>query len=77
MTEAPESMTNSSVVSHDSIQIAFLIAGLDDLDVLAGDVTNAYLNAPCREKIWFDGKLETGADAGKVLVLGYLSSSCS
>jgi hypothetical protein len=69
MTETPESMTYSSVVSRDSIRIAFLIAGLNDLDVLAGDVTNAYLNAPCREKIWFEGKLETGSDSGKVLVL--------
>jgi hypothetical protein len=69
MTETPESMTYSSVVSRDSIRIAFLIAGLNDLDVLAGDVTNAYLNAPCRERIWFEGKLETGADSGKVLVL--------
>jgi hypothetical protein len=42
---------------------------LNGLDVLAGDVTNAYLNAPCREKIWFEGKLETGQDNGKVLVL--------
>jgi Reverse transcriptase (RNA-dependent DNA polymerase) len=56
-------------MSRDSIRIAFLIAGLNNLDVLAGDVTNAYLNAPCREKIWFEGKLETGSDAGKVLVL--------
>jgi hypothetical protein len=69
MTETPESMTYSSVVSRDSIRIAFLIAGLNDLDVLAGDVTNAYLNAPCREKIWFEGKLKTGVDSGKVLVL--------
>jgi hypothetical protein len=69
MTETPESITYSSVVSRDSIRIAFLIAGLNDMDVLAGDVTNAYLNAPCREKIWFEGKLETGSDSGKVLVL--------
>jgi hypothetical protein len=60
MTETPESMTYSSVVLRDSIRIAFLVAGLNDLDVLAGDVTNAYLNALCREKIWFEGKLETG-----------------
>jgi hypothetical protein len=69
MTETPESLTYSSVVSRDSIRIAFLIAGLNDLDVLAGDVTNAYLNAPCREKIWFEGKIETGNDRGKVLIL--------
>jgi hypothetical protein len=41
-TEAPGSITYSSIVSRDSIRLAFLIAGLNDLDVLAGDVTNAY-----------------------------------
>jgi hypothetical protein len=69
LTEAPGSITYSSVVSRDSIRLAFLIAGLNDLDVLAGDVTNAYLNAPCREKIWFEGQIETGEDHGKVLVI--------
>jgi hypothetical protein len=58
-------------VSLNSIRIAFLIAGLNRLDVLAGDVANAYLNAPCCKKIWFEGnKFETGRqDNGKVLVL--------
>lgn len=38
--------------------------------MLPGGVTNAYLNSPCREKIWFEGMLETGNDdSGKVLVL--------
>ena len=68
-TEAPGSITYSSVVTRDSIRLAFLIAGLNGLDVLAGDVTNAYLNAPCREKIWFEGQLETGPDKGKILVV--------
>ena len=69
LTQTPEAITYSSVVSRDSIRLAFLIAGLNGLDVLAGDVTNAYLNAPCREKIWFEGKVETGPDKGKVLIL--------
>jgi hypothetical protein len=59
----------SSVVSRDSVQLAFLIAGLNDLDVLAGDVTNACLNASCCEKIWFEGGVETGEDRGKVLLV--------
>jgi Reverse transcriptase (RNA-dependent DNA polymerase) len=69
LTDTPGSITYSSVVSRDSIRIAFLVAGLNDLDVLAGDVTNAYLNAPCRERIWFEGQIETGEDQGKVLML--------
>ncbi len=57
------------MVSRDSVQLAFLIAGLNDLDILAGDVTNAYLNASCREKIWFEVGVETGEVRGKVLIV--------
>ena len=32
-------------------------------------MTNAYLNAKCREKIWFEGGIETGEDCGKVLIV--------
>jgi hypothetical protein len=41
--------TYSSVVSRESVRIAFLHAALNDLDVLGCDVSNAYLNAKCRE----------------------------
>ena len=69
-TDTPVSITYSSgAVSRDSVRLAFLIEGLNDLDVLAGDVTNAYLNALCREKIWFEGGIETGEDRGKVLIV--------
>ena len=67
--EAPASITYSSVVSRDSIRIVFLIAGLNDLDILAADVKNAYLNANVRERIWFVGGIETGEGCGKVCVL--------
>jgi hypothetical protein len=67
-TDTPGLITYSSVVSRDSARLAFLIAGLNELDVLAGDVTNAYLNALCREKIWFEGGVEIGEDRGKVLI---------
>jgi hypothetical protein len=69
MTDTPGSITYSSVVSRDSVRLAFLIAGLNGLDVLAGDVTLAYLNAPCREKIWFEGQVENGEERGKVLIV--------
>ena len=67
-TDTPGSITYSSVVSRNSVQLAFLIAGLNDLDILAGDITNAYLNASCREKIWFKGGVESDEDRGKVRV---------
>ena len=60
----------SSVVSRDSVMIAFLVAALHDLDVFACDIGNAYLNAPCKEKIWFEGGTECGGMLkGKVLRL--------
>ena len=68
-TNTPSSITYSIVVSRDSVRLAFLIAGLNDLDVLTGDVTNAYLNAKFREKIWFEGGIETGEDKGKVIIV--------
>jgi hypothetical protein len=66
-TETPASVTYASVVSRDSVRIAFLVAALNDLDILACDVSNAYLNAPCREKIWFVAGPEFGSRQGQVV----------
>ena len=60
MTEAPNSLTYSSVVSRESVKIAFLIPALNDLNIMTCDIGNAYLNANCREKIWF----VTGPECG-------------
>ena len=55
---------------RDSVRIAFLVATLNDLEVFACDIGNAYLNAPCKEKIWFEGGTECGGMLkGKVLRL--------
>ena len=50
-TTAPASITYSSVVSRDSVRIALEIAALNDLDILACDIQNAYLTLLYREKI--------------------------
>jgi hypothetical protein len=68
-TDTPAAMTYSSVVSRDSVRIGFMLAALNGLDVMACDLENAYLNAPCVEKIWFEGGLECGSDKGKVCVV--------
>jgi hypothetical protein len=41
----------ASVLSRDSVSIAFLIAALNNLDTLTADVQGAYLNAPCKERV--------------------------
>jgi hypothetical protein len=61
MADPPATLTYSSVVSRDSIWIAFLLAALNDLDILAADVGNAYLNAPTREKVYTTAGAEFGA----------------
>jgi Reverse transcriptase (RNA-dependent DNA polymerase) len=45
------SQTYASVVARDSVRIAFLIAALNELDIMAADVQGAYLNAPCKERV--------------------------
>jgi hypothetical protein len=52
MTEAPSAIRYASVVSRESIRIGLLIAALNDLEVFASDIQNAYLTSPCKEKIY-------------------------
>ena len=66
-TNTPASLTYSSVVARDTVRIAFVIAALNDINVMSCDIGNAYLNAPCREKIWCIAGTEFGSDKGKVL----------
>ena len=58
MTDTPVVLFYLSVVSCDSVRIALLVASLIDLDILACDISNAYLNAPFRERIWFVAGLD-------------------
>lgn len=68
-TEAPATLTYSSVVSRDSVRIALTIAALNDLQVLACDIQNAYLTAKCREKIYTIAGPEFGSERGKIMLV--------
>jgi len=65
MTETPAVLTYASVVSRDTVRSALTIVALCDLEVKASDVQNAYLMAPCTEKIWTRLGSEFGQDQGK------------
>jgi hypothetical protein len=69
LTDPPTSMTYASVVSRESVRIAFLVAALNDLDILAGDIQNAYLNANTTEKVHFYAGPEWGCDEGRCIVI--------
>jgi hypothetical protein len=62
VTDPPSSITYASVVSRESVRIAFLIAALNDLDIMAADIGNAYLNAPVRERIYITCGPEFGPE---------------
>ena len=67
LTDVPASMTYSSVVSRDTVRIGFLVAALNDLGILAGDIQNAFLEAPVGEKIFFYAGEEWGADRDRIV----------
>ena len=69
MTEAPKYITYSSVVSQETVHLALTIAALNDLEVKAGDVMNAYVTAPVTEKIWTKLGPEFGKNAGKLAII--------
>jgi hypothetical protein len=77
-TEAPPTLTYSSVVSRDSIRI---VAALNDLNILSCDIQNAYLTANCREQIYSIAGPEFGSEAGSIMLvkkaLYQLKSSCA
>jgi Reverse transcriptase (RNA-dependent DNA polymerase) len=51
-TEPTKDMAFESVVSRDSIRIAFLVAAINDLEILSANVAGAYLNAKAKEKVY-------------------------
>ena len=70
MAEADSSITYYSIVSRYIFHLAFLVADLNDLDIIVCDVINIYLNAPCQEKILFAAVSKHGPDkTGKVVFM--------
>ena len=63
-------MTYASVVRRESVRIAFLLTALNNLEILAGDIGNTYLNAITTEKIYYSaGNLWGPMIKGRVLAI--------
>ena len=45
LTDPPSSMNYASVVGLETVRIALLVAATNDINILAGDIHHAYLNA--------------------------------
>ena len=65
MTDAPTVMTYASIVSREAVRITLTVAALNDLEVKTSNIQNAYLTAPCEEKMWTTLGPEFGPDKGK------------
>jgi hypothetical protein len=68
-TKPPSTLTYASVVSRDSVRIALTMAALHDLQVKTADIQNAYLTAPCREKVATVCGPEFGTRAGRTAII--------
>ena len=69
ITAPSSSITYSSVVSRESVRISFLLASLNDFNIFACDIGNAYLNAKCREKICTESGTDFGTEKGMVMII--------
>ena len=69
LTDPPTTLTYSSVVSRESKRLAFLIADLNDLNILVADIGNAYINAMTKEKVYTTAGKEFGDCAGQTIII--------
>ena len=69
MTKALATIMYTSLVSIKSVRIAMMIAALNDLEIMLGNILNAYVQAPVIEKVWTTLGPEFGKDARKNAVI--------
>ena len=60
ISQTKKSTEQPKTVHSEPEQPKAMRAALNNLDVFSCDIGNAYLNAPCKEKIWFEAGLECG-----------------
>jgi hypothetical protein len=69
LTKALATITYASVVSRETVHQALTFVTLNDLEVKVGDVLNAYITTPVKEKVWTILGPEFGLDSGKSAII--------
>ncbi len=69
MINVPATFTYASVVMRKTIRNALMLVALNLLDVMEADIMNAYITAPCKEKIWTTLGPEFRANKGKKAII--------
>ena len=67
--DTPAVVTYASVVSREAVRIALTVAALNDLEVKASHVMNAFLTAPCAKEIWTTLDPEFRDNVGKKAII--------
>ncbi len=65
MNNVPAMYTYASVITHDTVCIALILAALNLLEVMTADI----MNASCKEKMWTNLVSEFGKDKGKKAII--------
>ena len=69
MTPEPEESVYSSVSTLCSLCIVVFLAELNGLNLMQGDIGNAYLELYAQQKVYFIAGLEFGQDAGHTFII--------
>ena len=69
MTETPKTLTYVSVVSRETVQIALMVAAVNNLEIKPLDVQNAYFTTPCAKVIHTTLGAEFGKDEGRTAII--------
>ena len=69
LTDPAKESTYSGVVTLKSMRITMLIAELNGLETMVGDVCNAYLEAYTKEKVYFIAGRELGNLEGCTMII--------
>ena len=69
MTPEPEESVYSSVATLCSLRIVVYLAELNGLNLMQGDIGNAYLESYTQEKVYFIAGPEFGQDTGHTFII--------
>ncbi|KAL7485124.1 hypothetical protein ACHAW6_015142 [Cyclotella cf. meneghiniana] len=69
LTNTPAMLTHAIIVSRETVRIGLLLAALNNVDIWATDILNAYITAPCCKKIWSTLGGEFDADCGRKVIV--------
>jgi len=69
VTKTPKEKAYSGVVDHESVRLILFIAEMNDLEIRAADIGNAYLHATKRERVFIVAGPKFGPEVEERILL--------